>query len=71
MFSRSSVEIIESSESSLTIKVNYSVETQADLFRPTDIAESHANPQRAADILGWRAKHDVRDVVKFMVDRVY
>jgi GDPmannose 4,6-dehydratase len=47
------------------------VETQADLFRPTDIAESHANPQRAADILGWRAKHDVRDVVKFMVDRVY
>ena len=39
------------------------LEAQADLFRPTDIAENHANPQRAVVILGWRAKHDVRDVI--------
>ena len=47
------------------------VETQADLFHPSDIAENHANPQRASDILGWHAKHDVCDVVKFMAERVY
>ena len=41
-------------------------ETRDDLFRPADLSESHADPQRAADRLGWRAQHDVGDVVRFM-----
>ena len=44
------------------------VETNADLFRPTDIAESHANPQKAAEKLGWQARYEVEDVVRFMVE---
>lgn len=42
------------------------VETRDDLFRPSDLSESHADPQCAADRLGWRAQYDVRDVVRFM-----
>ena len=44
------------------------VETRDDLIRPNDLSESHADPQRAADRLGWRARHDVGDVVRFMVE---
>ncbi len=43
-------------------------ETRDDLFRPADLSESHADPQRAADRLGWRARHDVGDVVRFMAE---
>lgn len=43
------------------------VETQKELFRPIDLLISHANPQKAASKLGWRATYDVGDVVKFMV----
>lgn len=44
------------------------VETRDDLFRPSDLSESHADPQCAADRLGWRAQYDVRDVVRFMAE---
>ena len=43
------------------------VETRENLYRPTDLAESWSNPKKAEFRLGWRAKHDVRDVVKFMI----
>ncbi|MCK9380163.1 MAG: GDP-mannose 4,6-dehydratase [Sulfuritalea sp.] len=41
---------------------------QPALSRPTDIAESHANPARAADILGWRAKVRLPEIVRHMLD---
>jgi GDPmannose 4,6-dehydratase len=44
------------------------VEIRKELFRPTDIAISRANQQKAAIKLGWRAGYDVSDVVKFMVE---
>ncbi len=44
------------------------VETSDDLFRPTDITESHANPGKAAEVLGWRARYDLTDVVRCMTD---
>jgi GDPmannose 4,6-dehydratase len=43
------------------------VETRKELYRPTDLAISSANQQKAAIKLGWRATYDVNDVVKFMV----
>jgi GDPmannose 4,6-dehydratase len=46
---------------------NAHVETQEELFRPTDLAISRANQQKVAVKLGWRANYDVGDVVKFMV----
>jgi GDPmannose 4,6-dehydratase len=42
------------------------VESRKDLFRPTDLAESRANPQKAASVLGWRAQITIEDVIKKM-----
>jgi len=41
----------------------------AALSRPTDLAESRANPARAAKVLGWRAKIAMPGVVRGMLDR--
>ena len=43
------------------------VESRADLFRPSDLSESRANPAKAAAELGWRAKSGVKEVVKRMM----
>lgn len=44
------------------------VKTTADLFRPLDLVQSHANPAKAKKKLGWQAKHKVEDVIRFMVE---
>jgi len=44
------------------------VETNTDLYRPTDIAESRANPEKAAERLGWKARYKVDDLVRMMVE---
>ncbi len=36
-------------------------------FRPTDLAWSQGNPARAERLLGWKAQHRMRDVVREMV----
>ncbi len=47
------------------------VESQSELFRPSDLSESRANPSKAAAALGWHAKSDVSAVVKrMMADQV-
>ena len=43
------------------------VESRSELFRPSDLSESRANPAKAAVALGWRAKSGVKDVVKRMM----
>jgi len=43
------------------------VESRSELYRPSDLSESRANPAKAAAVLGWRAKSDVGDVVKRMM----
>ncbi len=43
------------------------VECRSDLFRPTDIAENHANPKKAREKLDWRAQYEAKDVVRFMM----
>ena len=44
------------------------VKISAEYFRPTDIAENHADPQKAENFLGWKARYNVKDVVKFMAE---
>ncbi len=44
------------------------VETSVELYRPTDIAESHGDPRRAAELIGWQARYSLSDVVRFMAD---
>lgn len=38
-----------------------------DLRRPTDIAGSRGNPQKAREQLGWVAKHKIADIVRMMI----
>jgi GDPmannose 4,6-dehydratase len=42
------------------------VETRKTLLRPTDLAESRANPQKAAAVLGWQAQTQIEDVLRMM-----
>ncbi|MGC2167169.1 MAG: GDP-mannose 4,6-dehydratase, partial [Gallionella sp.] len=44
------------------------VETRAELFRPTDLIASYANPAKASEVLGWQAQYAIQDVVKFMIE---
>ena len=44
------------------------VVTDASFFRPTDIAEGHANPRKAKEKLGWEAQHKMEHVARLMVD---
>jgi len=43
------------------------VQTDPSFFRPTDIAEGHANPAKAAQQLGWQATLTMQDVGRQMV----
>jgi GDPmannose 4,6-dehydratase len=44
------------------------VKTDPTFFRPTDIAEGHANPSKAKQKLGWAANYRMEDVAKAMVE---
>ncbi|RUL76745.1 GDP-mannose 4,6-dehydratase [Dyella choica] len=44
------------------------VVTDESLFRPTDLNESRANPARAHQLLGWRAKNTMPEVVQRMME---
>ncbi len=44
------------------------VEVDPTLFRPADITYSAANPAKAAQNLGWSAKHTMPEVVRKMVE---
>ncbi|MBE9194448.1 GDP-mannose 4,6-dehydratase [Synechocystis sp. LEGE 06083] len=44
------------------------VETDEDLFRPTDIAVSRVNPAKINRKLGWKAKFGVKEVIEAMMD---
>ncbi len=43
------------------------VKQNPDLLRPTDILESHARPDKAAELLGWKARYTMPDVAQMMV----
>ncbi|QKZ11931.1 GDP-mannose 4,6-dehydratase [Spirosoma sp. KUDC1026] len=44
------------------------VRSDESFFRPTDIAEGHANPGKARQKLSWSAKHKMEDVARLMVE---
>jgi GDPmannose 4,6-dehydratase len=44
------------------------VEISKDLFRPSDLNESRANPCKAENILGWKTSYFIEDIVKMLVE---
>lgn len=55
-----------------TVGLNWEehVRTDSSFFRPTDIAEGHANPAKARIQLSWKASHTMEDVARLMVMEV-
>lgn len=43
------------------------VRTDPSFYRPTDIAEGHANPAKARERLGWVARYKMQEVAKLMI----
>lgn len=56
-------------EAFVTVGLNWRdhVVTDPSLLRPSDIMISRANPTRAYEKLGWRARYKMRDVVRMMM----
>ncbi|WP_338873230.1 GDP-mannose 4,6-dehydratase [Spirosoma sp. SC4-14] len=52
----------------LELDWEYNVRSDTNLYRPTDIAEGHANPIKAFDKLGWKAKYNMEGVAKMMLE---
>jgi GDPmannose 4,6-dehydratase len=44
------------------------VDADPALFRPADIEANHANPEKAARVLGWRASVRMEDAVRRMLE---
>jgi GDPmannose 4,6-dehydratase len=44
------------------------VETDRALYRPTDLDVGRANPEKAARVLGWKARYRLAEVVRMMVE---
>jgi len=61
-------DMVETVFSILDLDWNEYVELNPDLLRPTDIKTSLADPSRAEEKLGWKAKHSMKDVAGKMVD---
>jgi GDPmannose 4,6-dehydratase len=54
-----------------TVGLNWQdhISIDSSFFRPTDIAEGHANPAKARHQLGWIASHTMEDVARLMVEQ--
>jgi GDPmannose 4,6-dehydratase len=60
-------EFVETAFTELGLVWRDHVSVDPQFFRPTDLKENRADPDKAHRILGWAAKSEMRDVVKKMV----
>jgi GDPmannose 4,6-dehydratase len=61
-------EFVETAFALLDLDWQHHILSDQNLFRPSDIEFSRANPARARDVLGWQARFKMRDVVRGMVE---
>ena len=61
-------DFVDGAFSTLGLNWHEHVKTNPNLFRPTDILTVRANPGKAAQKLGWKAKYKMRDVARMMVE---
>jgi GDPmannose 4,6-dehydratase len=61
-------EFIDSTFSGVGLDWKRYVEIDETLFRPSDISEGNANPSRANERLGWRARSKMQDVVRMLLE---
>ena len=44
------------------------LESNPELYRPTDLSAGYADPSKANTILGWKAKYFMEDIIREMID---
>ena len=64
---RSLDEFVEAAFEAVKLDARANVVSDQGLFRPTDIAGNYASVEKAARVLGWRAKLRMRETVQRMV----
>lgn len=52
----------------LELNIDKHLKIDKRLFRPSDIERSSLNPKKINDQLGWKAKYNLDNVVKFMIE---
>ena len=65
--SNSLKDFVEHTFSSLGLNWQDHVETNPQLFRPTDLTISKANPHKANKVLGWKAQNKMYDIINLMI----
>jgi GDPmannose 4,6-dehydratase len=63
-------EFLDAAFSFFGLKWQDHVVTDPELIRPADLAVGMANPEKARRVLGWKAEHKMRDVVRMMCEDV-
>jgi GDPmannose 4,6-dehydratase len=63
-------DFVETAFTELGLDWQKHVRQSQNLFRPTDITLSAADPAKAREKLGWTAKREMRDVVKGMINEI-
>ena len=66
--SRRLAEFVEQVFALLGLEWQDHVVTDPGLFRPSDLSVGRANPRKAWNELGWRARHNMDDVVRMMIE---
>ncbi len=61
-------EFIETTFETLSLDYKLFVESDAKFFRPTDLAFGKSDPNKAFKLLNWKAKSNMKDVVRMMVE---
>jgi GDPmannose 4,6-dehydratase len=66
--SRKLEDFIQLTFSALQLDWRDHVQSDPSLLRPSDILEGLANPAKAYNVLGWKAKFQLEDILRLMVD---
>lgn len=66
--SNSLQQFVEAAFESVGLDWHEHVVSDESLLRPTDLAVSRADPAKAMDVLKWKAKYKMRDIVKMMIE---
>ncbi|MBL1210467.1 GDP-mannose 4,6-dehydratase [Geminocystis sp. GBBB08] len=61
-------DFVESAFSYFNLDWHDYVISNPELLRPTDLSISKGNPEKAQKILGWKARYQMGDVVKMMIE---
>ena len=66
--SNSLLDFVQTTFSLLNLKWEHHVIIDNNLLRPTDLLYGSANPEKAHNVLGWKAKYKMNDVIEKMIE---